>query len=136
MAADADISIPCRSSTVVTEALCHTGIGFTIPDLHVDVQRRNFQCANAAILALHVLCAGIGRLTIHRGGRSAAGNSGTARVSGVHTVTANPGGHIHKLLQSGQTRLFHNAGLRSAKAAIRQFGNLVVHKIGAAVVVR
>ena len=136
MAADADISIPCGSGTVVTEALCHTGIGFTLPDLHVDVQRRNFQCANAAILALHILDAGVGRLTIDWSNCSPTGNNGGTVAPGVNAIAASPGRYIYKLLQTGQMDFLHRTGLRSAEASVGQFRNLVIRKIGAAVVVR
>ena len=41
----------------------------------------------------------------------------------------------HRGLQAGQQRLLHDAGLRGAETAILKLRNLIVHNIGAAVVV-
>ena len=37
MAADAHIAVPGRSGAVMAQSLCHAGIGFALPDLHVNI---------------------------------------------------------------------------------------------------
>ena len=39
----------------MSQSLCHTGVGLTLPYLHIDIQRWDLQRANAAILLLVVL---------------------------------------------------------------------------------
>ena len=61
MPADADVAVPSGGGAIVSQSLCHTGVGLTLPYLHIDVQRWDLQCSNTAILTLHVVNAGIGR---------------------------------------------------------------------------
>ena len=44
----------------MAESLCHAGVGFALPDLHIDVQGWDFQRTDTAILAFHTVNACIG----------------------------------------------------------------------------
>ena len=39
MPADADVAVPSGGGAIVSQSLCHTGVGLTLPYFHIDVQR-------------------------------------------------------------------------------------------------
>ena len=61
MPADADVAVPSGGGAIVSQSLCHTGVGLTLPYLHIDIQRWDLQRADTAILTLHAVNAGVGR---------------------------------------------------------------------------
>ena len=64
------------------QSLFHALVGFSFPDLHVDVQGGNFQGTDAAVLSLHIFGTCISRLLIGR-------NDGCDRwdtYATIHTV--------------------------------------------------
>ena len=61
MPADADVAVPSGGGAIVSQSLCHSGVGLTLPYLHIDIQRWDLQRADTAILTLHAVNAGVGR---------------------------------------------------------------------------
>ena len=114
----------------MSQSLCHAGAGLTLPNLHIDIQRWDLQRTNAAILTLHAVNAGIRGNAQYRRGSCCRKIIESAR----DTVLAG-NGSSGILLQAMQIPFLHNADLRRAGHTVGQFGDLIVHGIGAAEVV-
>ena len=114
----------------MSQSLCHAGAGLALPNLHIDIQRWDFQRADTSVLALHPINAGMRGNAQYRRGGCCRNIIESAR----DTVLAG-NGSSGILLQAGQIPLLHNADLRCAGHTVGQFGDLIVRKIRATIVV-